>query len=201
MSDVFVHESAVVEADVSIGPGTKIWHQVHVRTRAKIGKRCVIGKGVFIDFDVRIGDDCKFQNYACIYHGVELGRGVFVGPHVVFTNDLRPRATTPQFDLLGDGDWEVGSTSVGDGCAIGANSTILPNVTIGKWAMIGAGAVVTKDVPAYGLVVGSPAHQIGWVCACGKRVESKNCDSCGTLPADHPLSMSQTEGFQRPGTT
>lgn len=184
----FAHETALVEDGARIGDDTKIWHQAQVRTRAELGKRCIVGKGVFIDFDVKIGDDCKFQNYACVYHGVELGRGVFVGPHAVFTNDMRPRATNPDFGMLKDGDWEVGTTTVGEGCAIGANSTILPNVTIGKWAMVGAGAVVTRDVAAYALVVGSPARRIGWVCPCGQRVEDSACSKCGDLPADHPLA-------------
>lgn len=188
--DVFVHESALVEAGAELGSGTKVWHQAQIRTRARIGERCIFGKGVFIDFDVVVGDDCKFQNYACVYHGVELGRGVFVGPHVVFTNDMYPRATDPNFGLLKDGDWEVGHTVVGDGAAIGANSTILPNVSIGAWALVGAGAVVTNDVKPYALVVGSPARPIGWVCRCGRRVTSIACSRCGEIPSDHPLRNS-----------
>jgi UDP-2-acetamido-3-amino-2,3-dideoxy-glucuronate N-acetyltransferase len=185
----FVHESALVECGASIGADTRVWHQAHIRTRAQIGARCIVGKGVFIDFDVRIGDDSKLQNYACVYHGVTLGRGVFVGPHAVFTNDRRPRATTPDFQPLRDGDWVVGETTVGDGAAIGANSTILPGVRIGAWAMIGAGAVVTHDVAAYSLVVGTPARRLAWVCACGERLadHARTCERCGALPADHPL--------------
>lgn len=183
----FIHSSATVEDGAEIGVGSRVWHQAQVRTGAKIGARCIVGKGVFIDFDVQVGDDCKFQNYACIYHGVELGRGIFVGPHAVFTNDVYPRATDPNFGMLKDGDWEVGRTRVGDGAAIGANSTILPNVTIGAWALVGAGAVVTTDVEPYALVVGTPARRIGWVCKCGRRVESSQCAKCGELPEDHPL--------------
>ncbi len=187
--DFYVHPTALVEAGAIVGAGTRIWHQAQVRTRARVGARCIVGKGAFVDFDVVIGDDCKLQNYACVYHGVTLGRGVFIGPHVVFTNDRRPRATTPAFEPLGDGDWEVGETSVGDGAAIGANSTILPGVSIGAWAMIGAGAVVTKDVPPYALVVGSPARRLGWVCSCGERLadDVRRCRRCGDLPAGHPL--------------
>jgi UDP-2-acetamido-3-amino-2,3-dideoxy-glucuronate N-acetyltransferase len=188
--EAFVHESASVESAVTLGNGTRVWHQAQIRTRATIGERCIIGKGVFVDFDVVIGDDCKIQNYACVYHGVSLGRGVFVGPHAVFTNDMRPRATSPDFKSLGDGEWEVGETTVGDGAAVGANATILPNVAIGKWAMIGAAAVVTKDVPPYALVVGSPARRIAWLCKCGKRVEGPSCAACGPLPEDHPLKAS-----------
>jgi UDP-2-acetamido-3-amino-2,3-dideoxy-glucuronate N-acetyltransferase len=188
LESAFVHDSATVESAVLLGAGTKIWHQAQVRTRAIIGKRCIIGKGVFIDFDVVIGDDCKLQNYACVYHGVTLGRGVFVGPHAVFTNDMRPRAVTPEFGPLRDGDWTVGETTVGDGAAIGANSTILPNVTIGKWAMVAAGSVVASNVLNYSLVVGNPARHRAWLCPCGLKVDSAKCVRCGDLPDDHPLS-------------
>ncbi|MDP9018470.1 MAG: N-acetyltransferase [Candidatus Eremiobacteraeota bacterium] len=183
----FVHATATLEDGAQVGRDTKIWHQAQVRTRAIIGERCIIGKGAFVDFDVVLGDDCKLQNYACVYHGVTLGRGVFVGPHAVFTNDMRPRATDPKFNPLGDGDWEVGETSVGDGASIGANATVLPNVRIGKWAIVAAAAVVTRDVPDYALVVGAPARVTGWLCMCGARVDAPACAKCGPLPADHPL--------------
>ena len=186
-ADVFVHASATVEDGAELGSGTRIWHQAQVRTRARVGARCIVGKGAFVDAGVVIGDDCKLQNYACVYHGVTLGRGVFVGPAVVFTNDVRPRATDPQFTPLADGDWAVGTTVVADGASFGASSTILPNVRIGKWALVGAGALVTKDVPDYALVVGAPARVVGWVCPCGASVDSPSCRSCGELPADHPL--------------
>lgn len=185
--EVFVHPTALVEQGAQVGSGTKIWHEAQVRTRARVGARCIVGKGVFVDFDVLIGDDCKLQNYACVYHGVTLGRGVFVGPHAVFTNDVYPRSTDPEFGVLADGDWEVGCTVVGDGAAIGANSTILPNVTIGAWSMIAAGSVVTHDVEPYGLMVGTPARRVGWVCRCGRRVASDTCTRCGELPGDHPM--------------
>ncbi len=185
----FVHETALVEDGAHIGAGARIWHQAQVRTRASIGQRCIVGKGVFIDFDVTIGDDSKLQNYACVYHGVTLGRGVFVGPHAVFTNDRRPRATDSDFAPLRDGDWTVGETTVDDGASIGANATILPGIHIGHWAMIGAGSVVTRDVEPYALVVGTPARRIAWVCACGERVSegARTCERCGPLPHDHPL--------------
>ncbi len=185
----FVHASALVEDGAHVAAGAKIWHQAQIRTRASIGERCIVGKGVFVDFDVAIGADSKLQNYACVYHGVTLGRGVFVGPHAVFTNDRRPRATDPNFAPLGDGDWEVGETTVEDGAAIGANATILPGIHIGKWAMVGAGSVVTRNVEAYALVAGTPARRIGWVCSCGERVRepARECGRCGPLPQDHPL--------------
>jgi UDP-2-acetamido-3-amino-2,3-dideoxy-glucuronate N-acetyltransferase len=191
--NAYVHPTAIVEDHAAIGEDTKVWHQAQIRTRAVVGARCIIGKGAFVDTDVVLGDDCKLQNYACVYHGVTLGRGVFVGPHAVFTNDVFPRSTDPNFGLLRDGDWEVGTTRVEDGASIGACATILPNVTIGKWATVGAGAVVTRDVEPYALVVGSPARRIGWVCRCGRRVESARCARCGDLPEDHPLASGITE--------
>ncbi len=186
--EAIVHPTATVEDGATLGAETRVWHEAQIRRGASVGARCVVGKGAFVDMDVTIGDDGKLQNYACVYHGVTLGRGVFVGPHAVFANDLRPRATDPEFRPLRDGDWEVGVTTVGDGAAIGANATILPGVTIGAWAMIGAAAVVTRDVAAYALVVGSPAREIGWVCRCGGRVAdgARDCARCGVLPEDHP---------------
>lgn len=185
--DLYVHSTALVEETASIGEGTKIWHHAHIRRGAQLGARCVIGKGVFVDFDVAIGDDCKIQNYACVYHGVTVGRGVFIGPHVVLTNDLRPRAVDGTFHLLADSDWELGRSAIGDGASIGANSVILPGVQVAKWAMIGASSTVTRDVLAYSLVLGSPARHVGWVCVCGQNVETPRCARCGDLPSDHPL--------------
>lgn len=190
-ADATVHETAFVEADVSIGAGTRVWHQAQIRTRARLGARCVVGKGAFVDFDVVVGDDSKLQNYACVYHGATLGRGVFIGPHAIVTNDLRPRATSPTFEPLRDGDWVVGHTLVDDGASIGANATVVAGVTIGRFAMVGAGAVVTRDVAPYALVVGAPAKRIGWVCRCGLRLAegATACERCGPLAEDHPLAM------------
>jgi acetyltransferase-like isoleucine patch superfamily enzyme len=187
MNDYMAHPTAFIEESATIGEGTKIWHNAQIRSRARIGARCIIGKGAFVDFGVVVGDDCKIQNYACVYHGVVIGRGVFIGPHVVFVNDIRPRATDRAFRQLGEGEWEVGATIVGDGAAFGANSTILTNVRIGKWALIAAGAVVTRSVEPYALVVGSPARRTSWVCVCGRKLSTAVCGSCGELPADHPL--------------
>lgn len=177
--DAFVHESALVEAGATIGASARIWHDAHVRAGAVVGARCILGKGVFIDVGVALGDDSKVQNYACVYHGTTLGRGVFVGPHAVITNDLHPRATTPDFTALRDGDWTVGATTIGDGASIGANATILAGVTIGAWAMVGAGAVVTRDVAPYALVIGTPARFVAWLCACGVRRAAGGCARCG----------------------
>lgn len=151
-----IHESAYVEDGVEIGEKTNIWHFVHVRKGAKIGKNCNIGKSVFIDIDVEIGDNCKIQNFATLYHGLVVGNNVFIGPHVCFTNDVYPRA-----DIWDD--TRLAKTVVKDGASIGANSTIVAGNTIGRYAMVGAGAVVTKDVPDFALVVGNPARVVGRV--------------------------------------
>jgi len=158
-----VHPSAEVSAEASVGDGSRIWHWAQIRERARIGENCVIGKDVYIDSDVRIGNDCKLENFATIYRGVTIGNRVFVGPHVCFTNDLYPRAVSP--------DWHVVETKVEDGASVGANASIVCGITIGRNAMIAAGAVVTKDVPAHGLVAGVPAKLIGWVCECGRPLD------------------------------
>ncbi len=168
--NVRIHPTADVSDRAQIGPGTSIWHQCQVREDAQIGQNCILGKGVYVDFGVRLGNNVKVQNYVSIYHGVEIEDGVFVGPHVCFTNDNLPRAVNPDGSLKAADDWVLGRIVVKRGAALGANATILPKVVIGEWAMVGAGAVVTKDVPAHGLVVGNPARLIGFVCACGRRL-------------------------------
>jgi len=158
--EYFVHPTAVVEDGAEIGEGTKIWHFAHVRRGAKIGRYCNIGKDVYIDVGVEIGDYVKIQNGVSVYRGVKLEDYVFVGPYAVFTNDKYPRAFST--------DWEIVPTLVKRGASIGANATIICGVTIGEYAMVGAGAVVTRDVPDYGLVVGNPARLRGFVCVCGR---------------------------------
>jgi UDP-2-acetamido-3-amino-2,3-dideoxy-glucuronate N-acetyltransferase len=147
------HESAFLDS-MDIGRGTKIWHNVHIREGATVGEDCIIGKGVYIDSGVIVGDRCKIQNYACLYKGVIIGDDVFIGPHCCFTNDQNPRAF---------GEFEAKRTVVNNGASIGANSTIRCGVTIGEYAMVGAGAMVTKNVPDYTLVFGVPAKQVGRV--------------------------------------
>jgi len=148
-----IHKSAYVE-DAKIGKGTNIWHFVHVRNGAEIGKNCNIGKGVYIDSDVKIGDNCKIQNFATIYKGVTIGKNVFIGPHVCFTNDIYPRSFIWNEE-------KIVKTLVKDGASIGANATIIAGITIGKYSMIGAGSVVTKDVADFNLVLGNPARPVG----------------------------------------
>ncbi|MCK4433745.1 MAG: N-acetyltransferase [Methanomicrobia archaeon] len=171
----YIDKTAEIEENVKIGENTKIWHHVHIREKTKIGKNCNIGKGVYIDREVKIGDNCKIQNYACLYKGVELGNDVFIGPHVVFTNDLYPRS------FIWD-DTKITRTVVNRGASIGANSTIICGIVVGKYAMIGAGSVVTKDVPDHGLVYGNPSLLKGYACTCGTKLIKKNnrysCPKC-----------------------
>lgn len=171
-SDVFVHESAVIDSGTSMGKGTKIWHFSHVLKGSKIGENCNIGQNVVIGPDVRIGNGCKIQNNVSVYKGVTLEDGVFCGPSMVFTNIYNPRAEIRKMD-------QVRPTWVKKGATLGANSTIVCGTTIGRYAFIGAGAVVNKNVVDHALVVGNPAKQIGWVCECGERLpDDLECLAC-----------------------
>ena len=161
MPDYFVHETAEISKDAIIGKNTKIWHQSQIREGAKIGENCIISKCVYIDFDVKIGNNVKIQNGVSVYHGVEVEDDVFLGPHMTFTNDLYPRAF--------NSNWELVKTLVKKGASIGANATIICGTIIGEYAMVGSGAVVTKNVPPYGLVFGNPAKLNGFVCKCGRK--------------------------------
>jgi len=169
-SAVTIHPTASVSNAANIGGGTRIWNQAQVREDVSIGSDCIIGKDAYIDFSVRIGDRVKIQNGALVYHGTTIETGVFIGPGAIFTNDRKPRAINPDGTLKGNDDWEVGETRVCYGASIGAGAVILPGVMIGTFALVGAGAVVTRDVPAYGLVVGNPARLIGYVCKCATRL-------------------------------
>jgi len=170
VEQVFIHPTAEVSPHAVVGAGTSLWNQVQVRAGARIGSDCNIGKNVYVDADVTIGSHVKIQNNVSVFHGVTIEDGVFVGPHVCFTNDMQPRAITPEGAVKGQEDWQVGTTFVRYGASIGAGSIILPNSTIGRFAMIGAGSVVTRPVPDYALVYGNPARQHGYVCRCGQRL-------------------------------
>lgn len=168
-----MHESSYVDEGATIGRNTKIWHFSHVQSGARIGEDCVLGQNVNVAGDVRVGDRCKIQNNVSLYDGVLLEDEVFCGPSCVFTNDFAPRAHSST-------GWSIGSTIVKRGASIGANATIVCGNTIGEYAMIGSGAVVTHDVLPYALMVGVPARQRGWVCECGNKLpESIVCPSCG----------------------
>lgn len=151
----FVHESSYIDKDVEIGEGTKVWHFCHIQSGARIGKNCTLGQNVNVSENVRIGSGCKIQNNVSVYEGVELENGVFCGPSCVFTNDLTPRAEYPK------GKAAYKKTLVKEGASIGANATIVCGITIGRYAMVAAGAVVTKDVPDYTLAEGVPAAAAG----------------------------------------
>lgn len=168
---VLIHPTAEVSKDAKIGDGTSIWHQAQVRDGAHIGQDCIIGKGVYVGADVKIGNRVKIQNYCSVYEGLTIEDGVMVGPHVCFTNDMLPRAITPDGKLKSGHDWELTPTLVKEGVGLGANSTIRCGVTIGRWALVGAGSVITKDVPDYGLVYGNPARLHGFVCPYGEKLE------------------------------
>ena len=173
-SNYFVHDSSFVDEGTQIGEGTKIWHFSHVLKNAIIGKQCNIGQNVVISSNCVIGDGCKIQNNVSIYEGVELEQDVFCGPSMVFTNVTNPRSHVIR-------KHEYKKTLVKQGASIGANSTIVCGNTLGRYSFIGAGAVVTRDVPSYALVVGNPAKRIGWMCACGERLpQDLTCQTCET---------------------
>ena len=165
-----VHPTADLEDDVSIGADTSVWHRTHIRTGARVGAECVIGGSVFIDEGVTIGDRVKVQSGALVYHGVTVADGVFIGPGAILTNDRFPRAIVPDGRLAGADDWEVSPIHLQTGCSIGAGAIVVAGNDVGAYALVGAGAVVTRPVPSHALVVGNPARRIGWVCACGHRL-------------------------------
>lgn len=174
MEDYFVHPTSIIDDNVEIGSGTKIWHFSHIQSGARIGKNCSFGQNVNVSNNVKIGDECKVQNNVSLYEGVELENYVFCGPSCVFTNDLTPRAKYPK------GHARYKKTMVEEGASIGANATIVCGHKIGKWALIGAGAVVTSNVPAHALMLGVPARKAGWACECGDLLPNDLvCVKCG----------------------
>lgn len=172
----FVHPKACVDDGAQIGDGTKIWHFTHVMSGAKIGENCVIGQNCFIASRAVLGNGVKLQNNISVYDLVTLEDRVFVGPSAVFTNDFNPRAPYPK-----GGKWIP--TRVKEGASIGANATLLCGLTVGRWSFVGAGAVVTRDVPDYAIVVGAPARVTGWMCECGEKLRFEGdrsaCNKCG----------------------
>ncbi len=177
MSDYFAHESAYVDTGAVVGPGTKIWHFCHIMPGAVIGERCNLGQNVVVMPGTRIGNNVKIQNNVSVYEGVTLEDDVFCGPSCVFTNVLNPRSHVSR-------KHEYQPTLVRRGATIGANATIVCGITLGEYCFIGAGAVVTSDVPAFGLMVGVPARRVGWMCRCGVRLQFRNgsatCTACGS---------------------
>lgn len=173
----FIHESAHVSEGAEIGENTKVWINSQIRENSKIGSNCIISKDTYIDEHVTIGDNVKIQNGVSVYHGVTIEDDVFVGPNVVFTNDYVPRAFNK--------NWKIINTVVKKGSSLGANSTIICGTTIGEYALVGAGSVVTKDVTPYTLVVGNPAKPLYRICKCGSRLDKQcKCEMCGTSYED-----------------
>lgn len=164
-------ESADVSPDARIGEGSSVWHLAQVREDAQVGENCIIGRGAYVGTGVTMGDNCKVQNYALVYEPARLADGVFIGPAAVLTNDLNPRAINADGTLKDGSDWEAVGVDIGKGAAIGARAVCVAPVNIGDWATVAAGAVVTRDVPDYALVVGVPARQVGWVGEAGVKLE------------------------------
>jgi len=173
-----------VAEDAELGSGTKVWHLAQVREGARIGDECILGKGAYVGEGVRLGNRVKVQNGASIYPGATVEDGVFVGPHVCFTNDRHPRAINADGSLKSAEDWDHGKILVRQGASLGAACVLIAGVTVGRWAMVGAGAVVSHDVPDHALVAGNPARRIGSVCVCGHRLREEgaarlSCPHCG----------------------
>ena len=188
MSEYFVHPTSVVDDGVIIGEGTKIWHFCHIQEGARIGKKCSMGQNVNVSNNVKVGDGCKLQNNVSLYEGVELEDDVFCGPSCVFTNDLTPRAKYPK------GRAAYKKTLIKRGASIGANATVVCGHTIGEWAMIAAGAVVTSNVPNHALMMGVPARIRGWVCECGEVLsDDLVCDKCGRTYKEVPDGLEEVK--------
>lgn len=160
--------SADIDDGASVGDGTTVWHLAHVRAGAVVGHNCVIGRGAYIGDGATLGDNCKVQNYALVYEPAVLGDGVFIGPAAVLTNDEFPRAINPDGTTKSASDWHQVGVTIGEGASIGARAVCVAPVKIGAWALVAAGAVVTRDVPDYAVVVGVPARRVGWVGRAGK---------------------------------
>ena len=198
MKRVYVHPTAVVDKTAVIGDGTKVWHFVHVRENAEIGRECVLGDFVYVGRGVKIGNGVKLENRATVYRGVNIENEVFVGPHVTFTNDPYPRSFST--------DWKIVETLVKEGASIGAGAVVVCGVTIGEYAMIGAGSVVTKDIPSHAMAYGNPAEVRGFTCKCGRKLKEEKkkqkfvlmkCPLCGEkykIPAENYARIRKNEG-------
>lgn len=161
-SPAFVHETADVSTDASLGAGSKIWHYAQVREGARLGENVIVGRGAYVGTGVEVGDNCKVQNHALVYEPARLANGVFIGPAVVLTNDHFPRAINADGSQKSASDWEAVGVDIAEGASIGAHATCVAPAHIGRWALVGSGAVVIRDVPDFAIVVGNPARRVGW---------------------------------------
>jgi UDP-2-acetamido-3-amino-2,3-dideoxy-glucuronate N-acetyltransferase len=185
---VYIHPTADVSEKAQLGAGTRVWHQAQVREGAVIGKQCILGKGSYVDKDVHIGDFCKLQNGVFVFHGFNLEAGVFLGPGVMLLNDKHPRAINPDGSPKSDSDWVASEGVIEYGAAVGGGAVVLPGVRVGRMALVGSGAVVTRDVPERAIVAGNPARVRGFACDCGHPLTEGGhgsgkvafkCSSCG----------------------
>ena len=174
----FVASTADVADNALVGDGSKIWHLAQVRENAVVGKNCIIGRGAYIGTGVQLGDNCKIQNLAMVYEPANLAAGVFVGPGAVLTNDTYPRAVNPDLSLKSASDWDAVGVTIKEGASIGARAVCVAPVVIGRWALIGAGSTVIRDVPDFALMVGSPARRVGWVGQAGVPLVSMETGEC-----------------------
>ena len=192
--------TAQVDETAELGAGTTVWELAQIREKARLGTGCIVGRGAYVGTGVQIGDNVKLQNYALVYEPAVLGDGVFVGPAVVLTNDHNPRSVDPEGRLKRGGDWEAVGVTVDEGASLGARSVCVAPVRIGRWAMVAAGAVVTRDVPDFALVAGVPARRIGWVGRKGGRLVERasdpgvwECPQTGALYTEHPADSPDGE--------
>ncbi|MGV9649223.1 acyltransferase [Streptomyces sp. NPDC003554] len=195
-----VQPSAQVDESADIGAGSSVWDLAQIREGARLGEGCVIGRGAYVGTGVRMGDNCKLQNYALVYEPAELGDGVFIGPAVVLTNDHNPRSVDPEGRQKRGGDWEAVGVKIADGASIGARSVCVAPISIGRWAMVAAGAVVTKAVPDFALVVGVPARQVGWVGRAGVKLVERageagvwECPETGSIYEEKDGSLTERD--------
>ncbi|MGW4029021.1 acyltransferase [Streptomyces sp. NPDC004838] len=196
-----VQPTAQVADTAEIGDGSSVWELAQIREDARLGEGCVIGRGAYVGTGVRMGDNCKLQNYALVYEPAELGDGVFIGPAVVLTNDHNPRSVDPDGKQKRGGDWEAVGVKIADGASVGARAVCVAPIRIGRWAMVAAGAVVTKDVPDFALVVGVPARQVGWVGRSGVKLVGREgepgvfvCPKSGALYEEKDGVLSEVPG-------
>jgi acetyltransferase-like isoleucine patch superfamily enzyme len=189
--------SADVSDQAVLGEGTKIWHLAQVREQANLGANCIVGRGAYVGTGVEIGENTKIQNYALVYEPAKLGKGVFIGPAVVLTNDTYPRSVSPDGSLKSAHDWTPVGVTIEDGASIGARAVCVAPLTVGRWATVAAGAVVTKDVPAFALVAGVPARRLGWVGKAGEPLRQEGgfwvCPATGAKYIEDGNSLKESE--------